>query len=68
MEFCCSAEKGHIWKQSGVAPQWKRGVEVGSLLLDNDRSNVIIDKVLSFFSVKSQVWSICHKFWYQIIT
>ena len=55
MEFCCSAEKGHFWKQSGVATQWKRGVEVGSLLLDNDRSNVIIDKVLSFFSVKSQV-------------
>ena len=38
------AEKGHVWKESEVTTQRRRDVEVGSLLLDNDKSNVIADK------------------------
>ena len=33
VEFCLSAEKGHIWKESGVTAQGRREVEVGTLLL-----------------------------------
>ena len=38
------AEKGHVWIESEVTTQRRRDVEVGSLLLDNDKSNVIADK------------------------
>ena len=40
-------EKGHIWKESGVMTQVRREVEVGTLLLGNDKSNAIADNVLS---------------------
>ena len=43
-----SAEKGPVWKESGVTTQG-RDVEVGNLLLGNDKNNVIADKVLSCF-------------------
>ena len=45
-EFCCLAKKGHIWKESGVPTQGRREVEVCTLLLRNDKKNVIADKVL----------------------
>ena len=44
-----AAEKGHVWKEWGVMTQGKREVEGGTPLLDNDKSNVITDKVLSYF-------------------
>ena len=43
------AEKVHVWKESGVTTQGRREVEVGTLLLDNDKSNIIVNKVLSYF-------------------
>ena len=43
------AEKGHVWKESEVTTQRRRDVEVGSLLLDNDKSNVIADKNFCYF-------------------
>ena len=42
-----TAEKGHVWKESGVMTQGKREVEVGTILLGNDKNN-IVDKVLSY--------------------
>ena len=44
-----TAEKGYVWKESGVATQGRREVEVGTLLLGHDKSNVITEKVLSYF-------------------
>ena len=38
-------EKGHVRKESGVTIQGKREVEVGTLLLCNDKNNVNVDKV-----------------------
>ena len=49
MEFCHYAKKGPVWKESGVKAQVKGEVEVGTLLLGNDKNNVIADKVLSYF-------------------
>ena len=43
------AEKGYVWKESGVKTQGMREVEVGTLLLDNDKNNFITEKVLSYF-------------------
>ena len=43
-----SAEKGPVWRESGVTTQG-RDVEVGNLLLGDDKNNVIADKVLSCF-------------------
>ena len=42
-----TAEKGHVWKESGVMTQGKREVEVRTILLGNDKNN-IVDKVLSY--------------------
>ena len=42
-------EKGHVWKESGNTTQERKEVEVGSLLLCNDKSNVIANKILSYF-------------------
>ena len=39
--------EGHVWKESGVTSQWSREVEVGTLLLGNDKNSVIVNKVLS---------------------
>ena len=46
-------EKGHIWKESGVTTQVRREVEVGTLLLGNDKNNAIADNVLSYFKCLS---------------
>ena len=48
-EFCRLAEKGHVWKESGVTTPGRREVEVATLLLGNDENKVIADKVLSYF-------------------
>ena len=50
MEFRRLAKKGHVWKESGVTTQVSMEVEVGSLLLCNDKKNVIAENVLSYFS------------------
>ena len=42
-------EKGHIWKESGVTTQRRRQVEVGTLLLCNDKNNATVDKGLRYF-------------------
>ena len=42
-------EKGHVWKESGVTTERRRDVEVSSILLGNDKNNVIANKVLSYF-------------------
>ena len=42
------AEIGHVWKESWVTTQGRREVEVGTLLLSNDK-NVIAKNVLSYF-------------------
>ena len=47
--FC--AEKVNIWIESGVTTLGRRGVEVDTTLLGNDRNNVIADKLLACFSV-----------------
>ena len=52
-EFCQLVEKGHVWEESGVMTQAKKEVEVGSLLLVNDKNNVIDNKVLSYFQCLS---------------
>ena len=44
-----SAERGHVWKESGITNEGSREVEVGTLLQGNDKNNVIADKVLSCF-------------------
>ena len=44
-----TAEKGNVWKESGVTTESKSEVEVGTLLLGNDKDNVITKKVLSYF-------------------
>ena len=43
-----TTQKGHVWKESGVTTQEKRDVEVVTLLLGNDKKNIIADKVLSY--------------------
>ena len=42
-------EKGHVWKESGLPTQEKKEVEVGTLLLGNDKNNVMANKLLSYF-------------------
>ena len=42
---------GHVWKESGVTTQGRMEVEIGTFLLGNDKSNIIADKVITFFSV-----------------
>ena len=49
VEFHRSAEKGRVWKEPWVMTQGKREVELGALLLSNDKNNVIAEKVLSYF-------------------
>ena len=44
VEFQYLAVKGHVWKESGVTTQGRRGLEVGILLLSNDK-NVIAENV-----------------------
>ena len=41
VEFQNSTEKGHVWKESRVATQGRREVEVGTLLLVNNKNNVM---------------------------
>ena len=48
-EFCCLVEKGHVWKESGVTTQGRKEVEVDTVLLGSDKSNAIVNKVLSYF-------------------
>ena len=48
VEFHHSAEEDHVWKESGVVIPGGREVEVGTLLLSNDKSNVIVKNVLSY--------------------
>ena len=48
VEFHHSAEKDHVWKESGIMTWGGREVEVGTLLLSNDKSNVIVKNVLSY--------------------
>ena len=42
-------EKGYVWQESGVTTQGRQEVEVGTLLLGNDKNNVIANKVSSYF-------------------
>ena len=49
MEFHHLVEKGHVLKESGVTTQVRMEVEVGTLLLSNDKNNVIAENVLSYF-------------------
>ena len=37
------------WKESGVVTQERREVEVGTLLLGDDKNNVVVEKVLGYF-------------------
>ena len=41
--------KGHVLKESGFMIHGRREVEVGILLLSNDKSNVIAENLLSCF-------------------
>ena len=59
-KFYSLVGKGQVWKESRVLAQGKREVEVGTLMLANDKNNVIYHKVLSFLVFKLQVWSMCH--------
>ena len=42
-------EKGYVCRESGFTTQGRREVEIGTRLLGNDKNNVIVDKVLSYF-------------------
>ena len=44
-----TTEKGHVWKESRVTTQGRKEVQVGTLLLGNDKNNVIPEKVFSCF-------------------
>ena len=59
MEFRRLSEKGHVWKESAVTTQVKMEMEVVTLLLSNDKNNVIDENVL-FFVFKLEVWSTGH--------
>ena len=51
------AKKGHVWKETGVITQGRREVEVGTVLLDNDKNNVNADKKFCFlFLVNNNVF------------
>ena len=39
----------YVWKESGVITQGRREVEVGTLLLGNEKNDVVNEKVLSYF-------------------
>ena len=41
-EFHCSAEKGYVWKESVITTQGRREVEVGTLLLGNDKLKTML--------------------------
>ena len=61
-DFHSSAEKGHVWKNQRLQ-HGRREVEVVTLLLCNDKNNVITDKVLSYFyclSSKFEVYIACN--------
>ena len=49
MEYCRLTEKGHVWKESGVTTKVRMELEVDTLLLSNDKNNVIAENVLSYF-------------------
>ena len=49
VQFDHSAEKGHVWKESGVTTQERREVDVGTFALSNDKNNVIAENVSSYF-------------------
>ena len=49
VEFCRSAVKGHVWKESGVVTQGMREVEVAILLLNNHKNNVTAENVSCSF-------------------
>ena len=49
-KFYHSAEKVYVWKETEVTTQRRRKVEVGTLLLGNDKKkNVLAEKVWSYF-------------------
>ena len=48
-KFHCSVEKGHVCKESRIMTQVRRDMELGTLLLCNGKSNVVANKVLSYF-------------------
>ena len=48
LEFRRSVEKDHVWKKSGVTTRAKMEVEVVTLLLRNDKNNVVAENVLSY--------------------
>ena len=49
MEIHRSAEEGHVWKGSGVTTQVRMEVEVGTLLISNDKNNAVAKNVSSYF-------------------
>ena len=49
VEFHHFAEKGHVWKESGVTTQEKKEVELGTFLQSNDKNNVIAKNALIYF-------------------
>ena len=51
-------EKGHVLKESGVTTQVRMKVEVGTLLLSNDKNNVIAENVLSCFLCLSSTFEV----------
>ena len=44
-----TVEKGYVCRESGFTTQGRREVEIGTRLLGNDKNNVIVNKVLSYF-------------------
>ena len=64
VEFHCSAEKGCVWKESGVITHGRRELEVGTLFLSNDKNNVIAKNVLSYFLCFSSKFEVqVTRFW-----
>ena len=60
MIYGSDRKKGRIWpnkviseKKKMVMKQGRKKVEVGTLLLGNDKNNVIVNKVLSYFECLS---------------
>ena len=53
VEFCRSMERDHVWKETGVMTLGRREVKAGTLLLGNDKNNVIANEVLNYFKCLS---------------
>ena len=56
--FVFSRKKSIFEKIDGLQLSWEGEVEVGTLMLGNDKNNVIVNKVLSYFKCFSSKFEV----------